>query len=267
MSFKKRKIWKILSIGLFGIIPIVASSCASTSVAQKLIDKSISLGNGDQLSSNISLKDYASTALKSDSGMKAYLEAISAQLALDWIKRVSDSGNVQEYKDSYTKEVKSINDGWSDTKDSYKTDYGTASDLKLQQVELDPNGGTVDSYKQTKLNSWALDTFKTYLFSKDYLTYKMKDNSNNVVPNSSVASSSISDLYDALSRSAFVFGYAETDTVDINTINGYTVNVEYANFINYIWEKYVEIMNPYVVNMSLWKYGTPSLGWVIFIKV
>ena len=252
MNLKKKKIFRYLSIAFFGIMPLALASCTSTTSASELLNKSISIGDGNNLTSSISLKDYVKTALKSDAGMKAYVNDISMQLILDWFKRVADSNTQFDYKTMYDNQVKSVNETWDETVENYKSSNSSTWAIKAQQNDFDPNGGTEEAYKEKKMTEFTLSKFKEFLFNKDYLTFK--DSNNKAVLNPT--SMSIDNLYEALSKGSFLFANA----AESNNTSEINIDTEYANFINYIWEKYVEIENPYVVNMSLWKYGTPSQG-------
>lgn len=257
MSFKnKKKLNKLLFSFIFSV-PFIASSCSvATGAVNTSLERSISINNANGLTDNINIKKYAEIALNSQNGLNSYLKGISEDLIFNWIKKVSDNGQIQEYKDKYTQEVKKIDDEWKDKIKSYKKQYKNLYDLNLQQKELDPNGGTLKSYKQKKLNSWALTNFKNYLFAKDYLTFKKQDNKFESNPKNA----SQSDLYEALKSESFQFSYADRIENNSSLLDINNTNTEYANFVNYIWEKYVEINNPFVVNMSLWKYGSPKEG-------
>lgn len=249
---KHKKKLKILSFSLFGLLPLAISSCSTVSSSGQLIKKSVSVGSGEYLDENISLRELSGISLLSTSGMKAYLDEVANSLILDWFKRASEQSNSFEYKTMYNNQTKSVEDSWKDLVKKYKNEDSSSWSIKVQQNELDPNGGTVESYKNRQMRNWAKEKFLENLFKVDYLTFK--DASNNIIKTPTTAT--VSDLYTALSSQKFLFASSET-IANQNLLN---INQEYANFVNYIWDKYVQIENPFVVNMSLWKYSTPVEG-------
>ena len=251
---KKSRILKIFGISAFGIAPIVLSSCSSYTT---LVARTVSKGDGTKLDSNLSLSGYSEASLKSDSGMKAYIKEISENLIYDWLKRLSDTSNNVTLSNDFKNEKITINDDYSDLVDQYKSKYGSDSwKLKFQQEVLDPAGGTEKSYKQAKWNDWVTSQFETQLFNKSYLTYK--DSSGKLVNQDNLENSTVSDLYNALQKENFVF--SSTETPNGNALTNEKIDNLYADFMQYIWNQYVQIDTPYIVNMVLWKYGTPSQG-------
>ncbi|RXY96085.1 hypothetical protein D8X55_04795, partial [Malacoplasma penetrans] len=242
----KKQAFKALGLLAFGVTPIVLSSCSSSST---LISRTVSKGNGSALSSNTTLSNFADNALNSDTGMKEYMQTIADDLILNWLYKLSQTSNVS-FSNSYNNQRAQINEDYKDLVDSYKKTHGSSWALKFQQEVLDPVGGTEDAYKKDKWHSWATSQFETYLFNTDYLTYE--DANSNIVDQSQLSSKTVSDLYTALQSQKFKFAVPTTNTNDYDK--------EYAQFMQYIWDQYVQIENPYVVDMSLWKYGTPTQG-------
>ncbi|WP_229503143.1 DUF3713 domain-containing protein [Malacoplasma penetrans] len=242
----KKRILKTLGILSFGIVPIVLSSCSSTST---LISRTVSKNDGSLFETYTTLKEQANYALNSDTGMKEFLKGITDDLILNWLYRLSQTSNVS-FSNSYNNQRTQINEDYKDLVDSYKKTHGSSWALKFQQEVLDPVGGTEDAYKKDKWHSWATSQFETYLFNTDYLTYK--DANGNIVEQSQLSSKTVSDLYTALKNQNFQFAVPTSNTNDYDA--------QYAKFMQYIWDQYVQIENPYVVNMSLWKYGTPTQG-------
>ncbi|MDE7075049.1 MAG: hypothetical protein K2O21_00235, partial [Malacoplasma sp.] len=80
---KNKKIWKFSAISFFGILPIFLASCSAQT---NYFDKTVSKQQGTYLDENTSLKDYALSSLKSDTGMKAYLSEITNQLVFKWLE-------------------------------------------------------------------------------------------------------------------------------------------------------------------------------------
>lgn len=251
---KNKKFLKFSIMSLFGVMPIFLASCSTTNV---FIDRTVSKQQGTSLDSNTSLSDYAFSALKSDVGMSSYLREIVNQLIFKWLEKLSKTTNIN-FKNSFINQRTLIDNNYDDLVDSYKTKYNSDWSLKFQQEILDPNGGTEQSYKQIQWNSWAVSQFETYLFNKSYLTYKKDDGT--IVNPSNVGNANVTDIYNALEKQNLIFGFPSTSSSNTSTLTNDVIDSIYSDFMQFIWDQYVQIVNPYVVDMSLWKYGTPPQG-------
>ena len=250
---KNKKIWKFAAISFFGILPIFLASCSAPA---SLVSKTVSKDQGLSLDSNTSLTDYSLAALKSDTGMKAYLSGITHELIFKWLEKLSKTTNIN-FKNSFNNQKTVIDNDYDNLVEKYKKDYKEDWALKFQQEVLDTAGGTEQAYKQSKWNAWALSQFETYLFNKSYLTYKKADGT--IFNPSNIANVNDKDLYSALENKNLVFAYPN-NSKDSTVLTTDLIDATYADFIQFIWNQYVQVVNPYVVNMSLWKYGTPSQG-------
>ncbi|MCF0217685.1 MAG: hypothetical protein HUJ42_01420 [Malacoplasma sp.] len=253
---KKRALSSFLGIFAVSIMPILLTSCSTN-----FVERTVSKNDGSMLDSNTSLQTYAQAALESDTGMKGYLDNIVNSMIVNWLNKLSKTSNVN-FSNSWVNQSTTIDDDYKNLVNSYKSKYGDDWALKFQQEVLDLNGATEETYKQAKWNSWAKSQFETYLFNKNYLTYK---NASGAIVNPSILnSSSVADLYNALASKSLLFAFPSNSTID-NTSTGARLTSDaidnaYANFVNYVWQQYVQTENPYVVDMVLWKYGTPSQG-------
>lgn len=241
---KKLKLIKVLSSAFFLSAPaILLASCSS--VNKELIENSISKGDGSNFATGYNIKKVATEALKSDSGQKAYQEYLTSNLALQWFKNLAKTD--PQTKRDLDNEIKNIDDSFKSTIDSYKNNNGADWELKFQQEFLDLNGGTEQAYKEKQLLSWAKNRLSSELFNSDYSALL---NSNNQV----IRSNSESDLLKGLTGE-YHFGFsADTKLIGQNKNS----DPAYADFQQFIYDKWIEIENPFVVNMSLWKYGTPG---------
>lgn len=241
---KKLKLIKVLSSAFFLSAPaILLASCSS--VNKELIENSISKGDGSMFATGYNIKKVATEALKSDSGQKAYQEYLTSNLALQWFKNLAKTD--PQTKRDLDNEIKNIDDSFKSTIDSYKNNNGADWELKFQQEFLDLNGGTEQAYKEKQLLSWAKNRLSSELFNSDYSALL---NSNNEV----IRSNSESDLLKGLTGE-YHFGFsADTKLIGQNKNS----DPAYADFQQFIYDKWIEIENPFVVNMSLWKYGTPG---------
>ena len=249
---KNKKIWKFSVISLFGILPIFLASCSAQT---NLFEKTVSKQQGTYLDENTSLKDYALSSLKSDTGMKAYLSEITNQLVFKWLEKLSKTTNIN-FKNSFINQRKLIEDNYDNLVKSYQSKYKNDWALKFQQDVLDNAGGSEQAYKQSQWNSWAVSQFETYLFNKSYLTYKKDDGT--IVNPSNISNVNVADIYNALEKQNLIFGFPTND--NSSSLSNDVIDKAYADFMQFIWDQYVQVVNPYVVDMSLWKYGTPSQG-------
>ncbi|MDE5545773.1 MAG: hypothetical protein K2I76_04100 [Malacoplasma sp.] len=249
---KNKKIWKFSVISLFGILPVFLASCSAQT---NFFDKTVYKDTGTFLDNNTSLKDYVFSSLKSDTGMKAYLSEITNQLIFKWLEKLSKTTNIN-FKNSFINQNKLIEDNYKDLVKKYQTQYKNDWALKFQQEVLDGSGGSEQSYKQSQWNSWATAQFETYLFNKSYLTYKKDDGT--IVNPSNISNANVVDVYNALEKQNLIFGFPTVN--DSSTLSNDVIDKTYADFMQFVWEQYVQIVNPYVVDMSLWKYGTPPQG-------
>lgn len=261
----KRKIMlACLGVGILSSTPLFLSAC-SGAVSQTLQEKTVYINDGTKISSNLSLSDFSKNALKSKAGMEAYLQDVNSSLILKWYELLSQKSNIASYRQSWSEQNQSINDEWDDLVDEYKSKYGSDWQARLQQDVLDVNGGTQASWKNSKWKSWAKDKFSSDLFSQDYLTILNKDTTSGETTSAN-PSRTFQSLLDVLEKNTLdggnqTFGFsslAKNDSIG----NGDYIDVdnEYANFIQFIYDKWIEINNPYVVNMALWKYTTPKDG-------
>ncbi|MEF9985207.1 MAG: hypothetical protein RR697_02410 [Malacoplasma sp.] len=238
-----------LSFGSFSLFAL--SSCGS--ISQSLLDKRISKGDGTKIADGYDLNRYSTSAIKNSNGSRLYLDNVSNRLALSWIESIASRPGNNDYKTALENEKKFIDKSYNDTFDSYKKNNGSDFPLIFQQEILDPSGGTEESWKQDKLLTWARTEFQTKAFSKDYLT------TINTTTKDKVPSPSKTDLIGAISGTPNSFAFTEKANESLSEIDTYLDPI-YANFHKFIFDKWVEIENPFVINMALWKYSTPKNG-------
>lgn len=241
---KKLRLMKVLSSTFFLSAPaILLASCAS--VNKELVENSISKSDGSLFATGYNIKKVATEALKSDAGQKAYQEYVTSNLALQWFKKLAISD--PQTKRDLDNEIKNIDDTYNSNVDSYKKSNGADWELKFQQEFLDVNGGTEQAYKEKQLLSWAKTRLASELFTSDYSA--LLNSSNQVV-----RSNAESDLLKGLTGEHH-FGFSSDTKLIAQNKNS---DPAYADFQQFIYNKWIEVENPFVVNMSLWKYGSPG---------
>ena len=267
-SFKKRRtMLTFLGVGILLSTPMVLTGCSS-SVSQEIENNTVWIDNGSKVASNMSLNDFVNNGLQSQAGMEAYIKDVDSSLILKWYQLLNERSNLETYKQNWSEQNKSINDQWNDLVTKYKKYYGSDWAAKLQQVELDPNGGTESSWKESKWKDWARNKFSSDLFSKNYLTILNDSNGSQTA----ISRRDRQTLLTVLEKNKLngngsgtdntqTFGFSNLAVGDNVTDSQYIdVDKEYANFVQYVYDKWIEVDNPFVVNMVLWKYGTPVEG-------
>lgn len=255
---KKNKI-KLLKhswvLGL-GIIPIVASTCG---VSSTFIKNSYFTSNSNgKLSSNLSLTQISKDSLKTNSGMQSYLKSVVNKILYNWLVNLAQKNS--DYKSKLDSEIKTVNDSYNDSVDSYKDKYGSSWQLKFQQEVLDPAGGTKESYINNQLYSFARTTLTNDLFSSLYVC--VYDDTNKKV----VLNPTADQIFQALKNMTSSSGDSTSSTPKyvfkfdrgIDLLSKDNPGDEFAKFQDFIFQKYVQYENPYIVDYSLWKYSTPS---------
>ncbi|RXY96084.1 hypothetical protein D8X55_04790, partial [Malacoplasma penetrans] len=178
----------------------------------------------------------------------------------NWL--VNLGNNNSEYKTLLDNKRNSINNSYNDSVKSYKKTHGSNWELKFQQEVLDPNGGTKEAYINSQLYSFARSTFTDKLFSTFYLS--IYDTSKNEV----VIYPTKENILDALKNSSGITNngtnanqnlrFKFDNKVDLTADANEEPNKSFAAFQDYIYQKYVEYENPYIVDNVQWNYSTPS---------
>ncbi|MCF0217683.1 MAG: hypothetical protein HUJ42_01410 [Malacoplasma sp.] len=260
---KKSKKWffKLNALAALVAIPTIVTSC---SVSPTLIKNSYLTSNSNgMLTSNLSLSDVSTAALKTDSGMKGFLEQIANKIAYNWLLNLANTNADDGY---YAKllenKQKQINTSYDDNLKSYQQKYGDNWQLKFQQEVLDQNGGNKQDYINNQLYSFAKSTLTDKLFSTLYLSVYNKS-SKTIVYNPDA-----SQILAALKNTAKVS--STTTGSDANLVYKFDsrmnllakpdsqVDNDFAAFQDYIFQKYVEYENPYIVDYASWNYNTPN---------
>ncbi|WP_412032085.1 DUF3713 domain-containing protein [Malacoplasma muris] len=243
---------------LFGLVgttlvatPLFLSSC-STSEMQKIINNTISKGDGKAFTSNLSLTEVVTNALQNSSGYESFMSKVADSLALQWMEYSANQDNQVQYRNSLNEKRRTINEEYNDLVDKYKKENKKNWEIVFQQKELDPNGGTEASWKEKKMIDWAKTELQNKLFADDYFTLVSTDGTkveNNPSPET---------ILNALSDNpTYKFGFNEY-AISSNRYQITHADVQYAKFQRFIFDKWVQNENPFIVNMVLWKYGTPS---------
>ena len=257
---KRKHLKKLMFFTLVAVssisAPILLVACSN--VNKELIDKTVAKGNGDVFAIGSENKKYdlnwfLKEALKADAGQRKLTDFVIASLALDWFKRAAKEPTEKMLKRTLDAQEKTVKDEYKNTFDSSKKTYGKDFSLKFQQDVLDQSGGTEASWKQKKMLEWAKSVLSGEIFKKFYLAVVKTDGDKQTVISHPVED----QILDAVSESN---GYSFTFSKDaVENKNDFSDN-EYAKFQQFVFDQWVQIENPFVLNMVLWKYGTPVNG-------
>ncbi len=250
--FRNKKI--LIGIGSLATLvaaPIILTSCSS--IDKTLIEKTFSKGNGTSFANNYSIAQVAEQALKTDAGAKAMASNVANTLLLDWFDRLSKESGQEVTKRAYDSQKKTVDDDYKNELKNSTNTNGANHELKFQQDQLDPNGGTEDSWKKKKMLEWAKSEFATRLFEKDYLAVVDINDSNSVT-----MQPTIDQIRKSVKNDGYKFAFTE-NAIQNGNKNPYA-DKEYAKFQQFIFDQWVQVENPYIINMVLWKYGTPKEG-------
>lgn len=259
-KFKRNKILlSMIGATTLTAVPMLVSSCSS--VSQDLIDKSYLVSKDGKFTSDISTSTIIRESLKTNSGMKSYIEAIANEIVYNWL--IKTSNDDIKIKNNLNAEVKKIDKEYNKLVDDYKKKKGANWELLFQQEVLDPNGGNEESYKKRKIYEFAKSHFISLLFANLFLT--VYDNTSKKVILNPTNQQILDGLYG-------ISGVNKTNTQAITNNLTYKFDSsailtsnsiydpQFAELQQFIFDKYVEYTNPYIINMSLWKYGTPKIG-------
>ncbi len=255
MISKKKKSF-FLGSGL--VVASLAFSLTLTSCSNVLgsyVEKTLAKGNGSNFYDTLgtgSLQQIVLDALKSRTGRNEILAYVNGLISISIIEKLQEDqkkGNV--YKNDLKNQKEKINKDYNDLVKQYKNDYKDAWALKMQQDVLDQSGGTVESYKFDKLISWANSYLNSKIFENFYIA--LFNDANQIIKTptkdavKSILATNNTNLYKFSDKAI----NAKTDTIEGKI---------FSEIQQYIFDNWVKYENPYIVNMSLWKYGTPKQG-------
>lgn len=243
--------------------PFILTSCSR--ISTELVDKTVWKENGEkfaELSSSTTsnnlkfdIKSITKKALETDAGLKSLSDNLYGKLTLNWLKETIKSPEQKNIKKQYDEQVKNIDKEYSELYKSSKNSYGSNFPLKFQQDVLDLNGGSESSWKEKRLINYAKTEFSSKLFANNYLSITKKTGDTTDViyyPNESQVLKAVTKT------EGYDFGFDPKGKGESKVVT--ELDKEFAKFQQFIFDKWVEKVNPFVVNMSLWKYGTPIEG-------
>lgn len=228
---------------------------------EKLLDPSSPLGDYKTDISSLVLR-----AVKSTNGQSEAISYLGSWVALkiidQLVKSEEQQGSQKKHTNAYNAEMEKEDKDYDELVKSYQKQYKDAWELKFQQEILDPAGGTKESYLNNKKQSWAVSYLSQFLFKNFYLG--LFDGSDNLI--ASPSETQLMGIFDSSKNIKYKFD-AKTisdsfpDSTDQNnSTKAKLIDQIAARYQQIAFDSWVQMENPYVINMSLWKYGTPASG-------
>lgn len=251
----------MLPVSLLGVVSstLFITSCSSTESSgfnEELFktnngERYMDLTNTGISSDNDVMKttNVANTLLATKDGTSSYISTYSDQFLVDWFSKTNDSILSTYYSD----QLKTIEDEYNDKKTSF-------TDMNLFQREvLDPTGGTKETYIYDQLISKLKQQLSDSLFSRDYLGIQVGDGENARIirldsqdaeaQEALKNKDNINGVSGAGTRNRFVF--SERSVASYTDLDKY-----YADFINFIFEKWSRETLPIITPAVLFKHST-----------
>lgn len=247
---KRKNFFLFSSLSIAAISSVTLASCSS--ISTNLIKKTVTKANGDLFATNYDLNTITKKAFENNSAQKSYLSSIVNNLILSWIKTTANDGKNISFKKALDAQIKTVNDEFNNVRKSSQENNAENFPLVFQQNELDANGGTEEAWKENKMLSWANTFFQGKIFEKDFLT--LLDSQKKPITSPSKQS-----IVDAINNTNYSFGFSP-DAFNQNLAKNDILDPLFANFQKFVFDQWVQTENPFVINMSLWKYGTPQDG-------
>lgn len=240
-----------VSLGLISMVSssaLLLASCSATQTDDKTrIDKkdgNVFANNGKTGTDEIlvTLEEVAADSLFDETSMKKNIEGKIGDSFYKAIEIIAKENAT--FARDLKNQNKDIDENLKQTKEQLQRSSPSKWREELQDSHLDPNGGTEESYIAIKRNEWAIT----------YLTDKIFEKSLVVVngPNGTIKTPQLSDLMNALNKTAGLsFAWSGVNALEKEL---------YAPIQEFIFNKWLEFEKPMIVNMSLWKYGSPKGG-------
>lgn len=261
-KFNLLKKLALLGVGISFAVstPMIVAACGA-SISQDLIDKLVSKQGGMSFSSNLSLQEGIKLALKNDNGANVFVEQIIGETILKWYEKLASDSSQSKFKNVYKKEydkaIKDVNDSYDEAVKASKKANGSDFALRFQQDELDPHGGSEESWKKEKMIEWALTKFKDEIFANLYLSL-VDSNGEYLAPTPTNLLGVLKTNSDPWTNAGNKFAFSEKALNNPNT--DFYVAKQYAEFQKFIFDQWVLAENPFIIVYSMWKYGTPKEG-------
>ncbi|MGL5246390.1 MAG: DUF3713 domain-containing protein [Mycoplasmoidaceae bacterium] len=239
-----------ISIGLLSIFSSTALLLVSCSATKKDDETRIDKGAGNLFADNgktgsdnisVTLQEVAEDSLFNESSMKKNIEGKIGDIFYKTIEVIAKENAT--FARDLKNQNKEIDENLKQAEEQLQKSNPSKWEEEFQDTNLDPNGGTKDSFIAIKKNTWALTYLTDKIFEKSLVKVK-----NGIT---TIKTPQLSDLMNALNTPGWSFAWEGENQLE---------NELYAPIQEFVFKKWLEFEKPMIVNMSLWKYGTPQGG-------
>ncbi|MGL4616972.1 MAG: DUF3713 domain-containing protein [Mycoplasmoidaceae bacterium] len=238
-----------ISIGLLSIVSSTALLLVSCSASGE-DDNRIEKGDGDLFADNgktgsdnisVTLQEVAKDSLFNESSMKKNIEGRIGDIFYKAIEEIAKENAI--FARDLRNKNKEIDENLKQIEEQLQKSNSSKWEQELQDRHLDPNGGTRESYIAIQKNTWALTYLTDKIFEKSLVVVKNGD--------TTIKTPQLSDLMNALNTNGWSFEWEGESKLE---------NKIYAPIQEFVFKKWLEYEKPMIINMSLWKYGSPQGG-------
>lgn len=235
------------------IAPVVTflSSCSSSKKTSQDYSDFVKNGNKTFIdipnhSNALDTKTMVSKILHDKDGIKLFIDQLADSMIFKWFMELSDK--LTSLSDTFKTKI-------DNAKKAYKETTKKLSGQEIQDLYLDPNGGTIPSYifKQT-INDLKTE-FTNLLFNNNYLTLNENGKYIPVEPNSGLTLNEIDkpeNVNGASPGERNKFGFNPQKYLSGSDANQ-ALQTGIADFVNYIFDSYVKENMPIITPSILYK--------------
>ncbi len=206
------------------------------------------------------INDFAQNALSNNQGLDAFFSTVISNILTDFFKNIKGS---KSYIEKFNNWIKSIDDSWNSTVQSYKNNYGSDWEFYFQLKELDPVGGNEDDWKREKLFSYVNSEFDNLFNNKSYISLVKKDSNGKKQIVNNISESMLFDkdvIFNGNGEPCNIEFFASEPTQDPSIIqnNPSSFDIAMADLQSFVFDDYVRTQLPLVTSMVLFKHEAPA---------
>ncbi len=206
------------------------------------------------------INDFAQNALSNNQGLDSFFSTVISNILTDFFKNIKGS---KSYIEKFNNWIKSIDESWDSTVQSYKNSYGSNWEFYFQLKELDPVGGNEDDWKREKLFSYVNSEFDNLFNNKSYITLVKKDANGKKQPIKNITESMLFNkdvIFNATGEPCNIEFFASEPTQDPSVIqtNPSSFDIAMADLQSFVFDDYVKTQLPLITSMVLFKHEAPA---------
>lgn len=249
---------------LLGSTLTFATSCSE--VSREILDDMVNHGDYTKFSTNVTVNEMIQNALLSSTGQEAMRKLKAQEIIYNWYAKKAEKNETKKNRlDELKKEV---DDDYDSNVQSYKDSHRNDWKYYFQNEVLNTAGGYEETYKQAKLYEKVAEEFTSEVFSEGNFNFGWK-HGDPAHPIYSLSGVGYEDdaFNDPDNWDDFGFysevqkEYNPNNFDDEGNLKESTETIqEYTWIQNYIFERWFNETNPYLVSMSLWKFSDSIYG-------